>query len=205
MLREKFRGTNYISLKEKRAKAQVYLIQYVGFSPVKHQVAIPIPLPDGNIVQLAFPTYDKRVYEDSQGILKAVTFNNQLSIQSETKLTEDIGSIAIQNLDNRKTRIIAKSVGRAVGKYIVEKTAERSLEHKYGEDASVAFKLISSIYNIASEQADLRSWQTLPDQIRVARLILKPGDYELFFDQLTLGQMTLHAGETKFLILRTSR
>ena len=60
-----------------------------------------------------------------------------------------------------------------------------------------------SLYNVFSEQPDLRSWQTLPARIRVARLIVKPGAYEVSAGSESLGQVTLGAGEKKFFVVRT--
>jgi uncharacterized protein len=65
---------------------------------------------------------------------------------------------------------------------------------------------------IASEEADKRSWRTLPDEIQIARLWLPPGKYELQVHSTgrngaTVGRrsvqtVTLQAGETKLITER---
>ena len=72
-----------------------------------------------------------------------------------------------------------------------------------GEDTSKWFKYLMNLYNISSEQADLRSWQTLPAEIRLARFILEPGEYDLFYNRNKLGHMNVKEGEKKFVIYRT--
>ena len=44
------------------------------------------------------------------------------------------------------------------------RTQTEKLEKSHGKTTSLWFKYISNLYNITSEQADLRSWQTLPHQ-----------------------------------------
>ena len=77
------------------------------------------------------------------------------------------------------------------------------------------FGLLSSIYNFYSEQADLRSWQSLPAQIRVARLFLRPGHRHLLLEDRgeagellgtrDLGEVDLKAKEARFVVTRASR
>ena len=69
------------------------------------------------------------------------------------------------------------------------------IEKEYGRDTARWFGYLSSMYNLTTERADLRSWQTLPDQIRLARLMVDPGDYEIFFDDHPLDSVSIKAGE----------
>ena len=84
-----------------------------------------------------------------------------------------------------------------------------------GDGAAYGFDFLSSLYNLSTERADLRSWQTLPAQIRVARLLLEPGEYEFFvqtytdnnrfLNKVSLGKGNLKAGEKKFFVFRNYR
>ncbi len=210
--RQKFSDSSFLNLKEKNKKVQVYLIQYNGLVPIKTQFSFPIPLPGGIITKLAFPQYHERLYEIKSSMLTAKDSHYQ-NVQTTTELAEDIAKIAIKNLDNRKFRVIAKAIARPVEKYFLEKTGEEVIQKKYGKTASGGFQIASSLFNLYSEQADLRSWQTLPAEIRIARLILEPGVYDFSLDnfdadkilieQRSLGKMELKAGDIKFLLVRT--
>ena len=118
---------------------------------------------------------------------------------------EDITGIALKNLDNRKVRVMAKAILRPAGKYFAEKAAENSVRRRSGDTPANAVRLAGGIYNIYSEQSDLRAWQTLPAEIRISRLVLLPGEYDLKLDDLSLGHVSLKAGEKKFILKRTSR
>ena len=65
---------------------------------------------------------------------------------------------------------------------------------------------------IASEEADKRSWRTLPDEIQIAGVRVPAGEYDAHIKMLgrrvesvlpdTGGPLVLREGETKFLIER---
>ncbi len=204
--RRKFGGIHYASLKERREKAEVYVIHYQGMSPMKIQDSFVVPLPGGYMTRFAFPKYHQRVNTFQTMDFYAKSDGNQVFADS-TELGEDIERIAVKNLENRKVREMFKAVARPAAKYALERAVDKKIREKDGEDRllSKLFRLGSSFYNTYSEIADLRSWQTLPAQIRISRLILQPGRYEFSLDGKTLGSAEVKAGEKKFLAVRTTQ
>lgn len=214
---QKYRRNNkdvqFFSLQEKKRKAEVYLIQYNGFSPIKVQDSVPIPLPDRHIIKLAFPRYISRVWQIKSSRLKAKSEFKE-EFLAETELCQDISAIARRDLANRKARVIAKAVLRPAGKYFIEKELGKNIRKRYGEDSAEGFTFISNLYNLSSEQADLRSWQTLPAEIRIARLLLDQGTYEFTVEnfndekkkirEVKLEAIRLNPGDKKFFMIRTA-
>lgn len=200
--RERFSDIEYVSWKERQKHAEVYLIEYQGISPKKVSAQIPIPLPDGYISQLAFPSYQKQPYRSKATKFLAVSLEDKTERWDKTEKVEDIEEIAIKNLQDRQVRTIAKAAVRLAGKYVAERSLERNVQKSHGSGTADAFRLVSSLYNFISEQADVRSWQTLPGEIRIGRLILEPGQYEIFGGEESFGTLDLQAGEKRFLILR---
>ncbi len=209
-----------VRIADKKKKGQIYLIQYNGLAAIKTQYSLPIPLPGGIITRLAFPAYHERFCETktskfSAKDLKGGRLVHHDDMGAESEIAEDISRIGIQNLENRKLRVLAKAIARPIGKYVVEHTGEQMIQKRYGDNSAVGFQIAASLFNLYSEQADLRSWQTLPAEIRVTRLMLDPGEYELSLDnfdqdhvpvdRLNLGKMTIATGDVKFLIVRTVR
>jgi hypothetical protein len=93
-------------------------------------------------------------------------------------VVEDIESIAHKTFSQRQSRILLKTIARALTKYIAVRTAE---EKKGG----VAGFLVN-LFGVATESADTRSWLTLPNNIQMARLPLPAGTFDLkltFYDQ----------------------
>ncbi len=210
--RNKFKSTDFLSQKEKRKKAEIYVIQYNGFSRIKTESNLTVPLLDGHIVKVAFPEYKKRPYAIEKSRLLAKSTNGKI-YQASSELVQDIGGIAQKNLDRRKIRFIAKSALRATGRYLFEKKQEKNIKKNRGDVAASFFSFLSNMYNMVVEQADLRCWQTLPDQIRLARLIVEPGDYEFtlenfnesgsYLSEIKLDAQTLVSGQKLFIIVRT--
>lgn len=212
--KRKFPNSPFSSIREKSQKAEIYIIQYNGLSPVKHPHTIPVPTPDGYATGFSFPKYDARYYETKRSDVLAENTTGD-AIESPTDLGEDIEILSHQAIDNRKAAIYSKAVIRPGMKYAAEKAIEYSLEDKYGRNAQYPVKGIGSLFNLFSEKADLRSWQTLPAQIRLTRLLLEPGKYKLSIENFDadniaiekrkIGEYTFQAGEKRFIIVRTIR
>lgn len=211
--RKQFPQAGFIPLKEKAQKAEVYLIQYNGLAPIKVQTSFPFPLPGGYMNKVAFPHYSERSYDTKSSRFIAVDRQRRES-QEESELAEPLGAIAVKNLENRRIRVFVKAALRPTGKYLAERGLERKAQESWGDPSIPWYRSAASLYNLFSEQADLRSWQTLPDEIRLARLILNPGEYKLRVDnlnsnretieQVDLGTVILKAGEKKFFFIRTA-
>ncbi len=210
--RAKYGNTKFISLEEKAKKAEIYLIHYNGLSPGKIENMLPIPFPDGYIVQYAFPSYSPRYYSTRAAVFSATNKRNN-KFETQAHLCEDISAIAVKNLENRKIRFIAKAIASSTGKYLIERKQGETIRKNYGANTAAGFKILSSLFNIFSSRADLRSWQTLPAEIRVARLLLEPGEYDFSVSNLDaqnqylgggdLGKVNISAGEKRFFIIRS--
>ncbi|MCG2712216.1 MAG: hypothetical protein L6416_07845, partial [Candidatus Omnitrophica bacterium] len=135
--------------------------------------------------------------------------------KADSERVQDIGAIAIKNLAGRKLRFIAKSALRAAGRYMIEKKQEDNIEKKRGKETAGWFSFFANIYNIMIEKADLRCWRGLPDEIRIARIIIEPGDYELSVENfndsgtnlgiINIEKTNVKAGEKRFFMIHTSR
>ncbi len=204
----------FLSLEEKSRAVEVYLIQYSGLAPLKFQDNIPIPLPEGYVTKMAFPKYHERYFDKADSQLVAQDSQGQL-FTAPTEMGQDLSAIATKDLESRRLRIMAKAALRPMAKYALERQAQEKIEKEHGQTPSVWFQSAGNLYNVFSEQADLRSWQTLPAQIRMARVILRPGVYTFFvknldgqggvLGQIHLGELELQAGEKRFFIIRTSQ
>ena len=204
---------DFMPWKEKKQKAEVYVIQYAGLSPQKKEVLVPVPLPNG-YVQYAFPAYQLRPTAVPQAIFQARAIDHgDKAFQSATELGEDISAIAVKNLDNRKARFIAKAIISSTGKFVAEKQIQRQIHRKQGDAAAFGFEILGDVFNAATSRADTRCWLTLPAQIRIARLILEPGEYALSVTSqvspgqtgphLELGTIKLSPGQKKWFIIKT--
>jgi len=211
--RSRYGNVKFESLSVKASKAELYFIQYNGRTPPKMEIIIPLVLPDGYVVSLAFPEYEGYLDPMTSSQFTAVSAAGRL-FRAQAELVEDITAIARKNLADRKARVIAKALVSSAGKYFAEKTAEGRMKKEYGPDAGAGLRILSSLFNIFTNRADLRSWRTLPYQIRIARLVLEPGEYALSvtnfglgsqpLEKRELGRFRIKPGEKKFITLHTA-
>jgi hypothetical protein len=93
------------------------------------------------------------------------------SLRVEAYLAEDIFAVANRELSHDMPRIVAKTLARAIIKY----AAADKIEDKYGK----VWGTIANLAGAATEQADLRSWLSLPHSIYVAEAYVTPGRHIL--------------------------
>lgn len=148
-----------------------------------------------SVLRVAFPKYLER----------RPTFTSAtVRVQGKTyplELAQDINAIAFRSLNDRMMREIGASIARLAVKKAMEASAKKKDEY----DFSAAVSLI----NAATEKADTRNWQTLPNQIHYARLSLPAGKQEITLEiSGSAGQVVrtieadIPASGTRFLSLR---
>jgi len=112
--RREFSGAAAVSAGAKNP-AQIYVLIYHGFAPQKIQDKFLAPIPDGHLLKIAFPKYERRFYEPLAGDFCAQ--NSASRVCAAPEIAEDIESIAIKDLASRKIRIMAKAALRPLAKY----------------------------------------------------------------------------------------
>ena len=85
-------------------------------------------------------------------------------------LVGDVETIAIETFNAQRTGILLRTLVRAVGKYLIYRKANKENE---------ALGLLVNLTGVVTEQADKRSWQTLPNQIFMVRMPLPAGTHTL--------------------------
>ena len=200
-------------LVEKKGMAEVVFIHYNGIGPEKIEDSFTTNMPDGYVMKMAYPRFVRKSFQISQGEITLRSQQEGPSAPFPTVLMEDIGAIAITNLDNRINRIKAKAIARATTKYLASKAAEKAARDEGGEWAGLFVKIAANIAAVATEQADVRHWRLLPAEIRVGRKVIPPGEYSGEIDFVdsrgailgskVIDPFSVRAGEKRFFIFRT--
>ena len=194
--------------------ATVYLIGAAGFSPIRVPEIIPVPADRGFIVKITFPRFMRRLYEAYSSRL-VLAGGGWAPVYVDTEPCLDIEELAARDLESRKAATLSKAVIRPALKYLVERNQKEAIEKKHGRVTADVFGIFSNLYNIYTEQADLRSWQALPARLSVARVEVPAGAYDLRVEDLDQGgavvsvedrgPSVLEAGKTYFLVRRSLR
>jgi uncharacterized protein len=142
-----------------------------GYIPVKREVFAVFPTPQGFPVKLALPEFQSRMAPAAGPV--EVSVNSLEWLPAER--VEDVGAIARQSLEDKKGRVVAKMIARAVAKQLAARKAEKELGPAAG--------LLAQVAALATENADLRSWTMLPDQVLVAVIPAGPGRHQVTIRQ----------------------
>lgn len=134
-----------------------------GQIPVKRERMAIFPTEHGFPIKLALPEFVPR----QKGSTQAALWIDDIEVS--TRRVENLSAIAVKSLEDRIGRVLAKAIARALAKEL----AARKLEKKQGEGVGA----LARIFNMLSENADLRSWTGLPATIQFAALPLEPGKH----------------------------
>jgi hypothetical protein len=123
-----------------------------------------------------FPVFDPGAGTMVTVVIPEYPYNSRGSISmnlaagensQRTGIVEDIERRSREDLNAEMPAILAAATARAVGKFVAVKNAQEQNE---------LIGAIATIMAIASEQADLRSWNMLPANIQVARVVAPLGE-----------------------------
>lgn len=172
--------------KKEKTTDLVILID-TGLSPHKYQVKWgPMPVTsEGKTVSLGFAYASFKPTESE-------VYKNEISLDDKpiglANLLYDLEKTVLAQYEKDKAAIIAKLVARFTAKATVQVAAQSAAE-KIGNDNPLAGFLLKAAASIVStvwiavEQADLRSWLTLPKNIQYLRLNgLTPGEHTIKID-----------------------
>ncbi len=168
---------------------------------------------NGHVVRVALPRLvPQKTHIPSERMTLTDSRGDSVTVQSE--LAQNVTALAEKSLSERLPAITVKAVARAATKFAMAEGAMIGAQHAAGRDAApwvgLLVGLVAKGLAVASEEADKRSWQTLPDEIHVARLWVSPGSYQLSVQPSSLTgaggargrSLTLTPGQTTFIIQR---
>jgi uncharacterized protein len=194
-------------------RGSIIVVAYSGKSPVKTEVRTNVSIGDSagviHTFQIALPKFTPRMTnERTYQVEVRKSDDSGLVTITRTSIAENITAIAGQSLDDRLALIYLKSGGRAVLKFLAAEKAKSKLREK---NENLLMNLLSSIAVDlavgATEQADIRSWRTLPAQIQLARLELPEGSYDVSLESSDRGfgipahRARVKSGKITFLIV----
>jgi hypothetical protein len=189
----------YLPYGEAAGRGKIILIHLNGRSPVKVERRFTVPTRQGPI-SIAFPEYT--VQPAACGRSSMVVESGHQQFEVATELAQDINEIAVKNLADRKTRIWAKTVARAVAKQAVINSIADQQE---GSNKQLTRFLLNTVNTLAIERADTRTWRMLPGEIHIGRLFVPEGDCKVYVRQCgrsarLLDSLSVKAGETKYVL-----
>jgi len=167
---EKRFGTSGVDPKD---GIDVFVVIGVGLAPVKEEVKFPIPTTRGGVVFVALPVYR---FEPTTTLAGMVGYSNTCI---KTSRVLDVDATAARNLLDDFPILFAKQIART--------SLKAAATNRMGKEFGALGSLAGSVYSAVTEQADLRTWSTLPKEIQVARLSIPKQTRELTIRTIPTG------------------
>lgn len=145
-----------------------------GFVPPKTETSVPV-FTGQQVQKVAFPFYAVE-WQPPSSLSVAIEGRGELG---ETSPIVYVQAMAVKALQEKLPAMLARQVLRVV--------AKKEMAEQAGKAAGPWAKLGADIFNIVSENADRRSWLTLPNDAQILRSPLPQGEYQL---QLNNGKAT---------------
>jgi len=145
----------------------VYLIFETGMAPSLDQVRIDIPIivTAVSYVGVSFP----KLHFHPEGIpyLFLQSTGNQ---QQKTERVVSMDAVITREFKNNLPSILGKAIAAAVTKTVAATAANLAAKEADNVWVSLAVQATTAAYQLATNVADTRSWQTLPKEIQIARI-----------------------------------
>ena len=163
--KQEFGINEWETIAERQNNGELVVVVNSGLAPVKKPNSATVISPSsGQLIRISVPAYVKRPIA-----LSGVNYQ-VADQQGQLEITEIVDPLAIKALEREMPTIVARAAARQALKYQATKQANQQ---------DNALGLLVNITGALLEQADTRSWTTLPQGIYMARIALKPGTYNL--------------------------
>lgn len=175
-------------------KARLVVLYEEGLAPKKSEMSVAYPLYSGNSIgAIALPVYAE---VPPPAVPAGVTVGGQFL--AHTAPICNVSALAGRALAEQMPGILTRQVARAVAKGVAAKAAK--------EAAGGLGELAATLYNVLSEQADLRSWLSLPAHVQVLSAWVEPGQTDVALSAphggiLWSGAVTLPADKTTIVVV----
>lgn len=169
----------------------VLLAAFSGNAPDKIEININTDIDfDGKGVKIAIP---KLVMQPSSVGYVEVVINDMMT--KHLPIIEEMDKVARETFQIKKPIIVARAAVRGIMKSVTQDAGSDAVEDKWGDAASDAFDFIGGRIREASEQADLRGWQTMPGKVYTNVVKLPPGEHKISFRYYSPANVLLYSEE----------
>ena len=165
-LKKEFKLKSFKASSTSKKMGELVVVLSAGLAPVRGEASITVPSGDEVVdtVKIAIPKYFN----------SSPIFSANLSargVSASLELVEDVDALARAALDSDLPIITARAVVRALVKHKTQK--------KVKEERGELMGFLATVTNLVTEQADTRSWTSLPRTIQLTRIKLPTGSHDV--------------------------
>ncbi|MBE0358983.1 COG3014 family protein [Pseudoalteromonas aliena] len=151
-------------------QGEVIVLFEQGLVPKQDEFKLRLPIytsrDDMRFYSLAIPVYKDNAY---------VRLVNNINID-----TQNLALSPLVHIEALAAKTLEDAIPAKVARQVLRLIAKEKVRAELARSAGDVGNILANIYNLASEQADTRSWLTLPNQISVARDTLNVGVHSLY-------------------------
>ncbi|MCK4874094.1 MAG: hypothetical protein KAS72_15330, partial [Phycisphaerales bacterium] len=194
----------------RRDDASLLVVAFTGSGPIKRAERARLPL-GRQYVKIEYP-----VLETKPSNVHAIRIMVDGQPAHGLDMVEDLAGVAAETYRRQLPMIYLKAAGRTIFKAVVGgvliHVAEESRDdhkkkdkHNTGDDLLVLLAHGLNILLAETEQADLRSWVTLPGQAYVGLYNLEPGEHTVTIEFVRRDGKVMGAPKTQTITIEPGR
>jgi hypothetical protein len=126
------------------------------------------------VLPISFP-----VYGTGEALFDRLAVTTAGADTVSGRIALDLTALQGDVFADRLLGIYAKTIARALIKYVAAAKLEEAAEEEGGETAGDVVGVLANVVNVVTERADTRAWLGLPTRIWMARLRVPPGEHNL--------------------------
>ena len=163
----------------------------------------------GNAIAVALPAIHEVPYKVQSS--RIIVDGQEVA---QTNLASNLSYFFKKNFDEEYNKIFISSAVRAAIKFLITKETQRQMNKKDDNMGMLVDIILTGLFT-ATENADTRSWFTLPAQIREASVLLEEGTHEIkvqlldenqkVLDEHTFKDVQINKGRHTYLYLRSAK
>jgi hypothetical protein len=169
----------------------------------------------GRIARIALPRFTLNKKSQTLDTIQVSDLTSTVTTQSQRMY--DVNAVAEKNLADEYDSLVLRAVARTAMKMAAAEGiaigARAAGGRKNRDWIGPLVGGLARVIALATEEADIRSWRTLPGEIQLARIWVEPGDYSVAIDSSNIQGSTsspahsqpvhLEKGETRLLLRQT--
>lgn len=152
---------------------ELIVVMNNGLAPQRDQTGIQTYSPEMALnIRIAIPTYP---------LPPAYVNQIRLQVADRQQMLEPV-----ENIDGLARAALEADIGGITARALARAVVKKKMEKEAGDRQGGLAQLAMLVMNTASEIADTRCWNTLPQEIHLGRMYLPEGSYQLKLD--VIGQ-----------------
>jgi hypothetical protein len=184
-------------------KAKVVVIAAFGQVAHKESAKWTVVDPMGDVISVAYPVFRR-------GCSAVSTLEVTSDGRRSAHLADDVSSLAINVLNDKNDQVKGRATAKAMVRYAAAKATKvvaATTDNTYLQLGMLAANIAVNAVSLA-DQADTRSWMTLPDQFWISVFPVEPGQKSVTLTYMGYGHVVdnrsfsinAEAGKTYFIV-----